>query len=152
VTPPTWVELLRVDPTLQPVVAALFFAALPEHLLGAAPLDRDGRIPLLTDRPLTPIEEGRWQRALERLLAEPQAAGAVLREVTDRSGRRSELLLPTPPAAYRGGATLVGPFRDAQSADVWASATLRPPWVHDVVDHGGALLLDVFVGDPDAVA
>jgi hypothetical protein len=150
VTPATWVELLRVDPALKPLAAALFFAALPERRLGAAPLDRDGRIPLLVDRPLTPTEQSRWQRALERLLAEPQAAGAILREVTDRRGRRSELLHPTPPDRYRGGATLVGPFPDADAADAWGRAALRPPWVHDVVDHDGALLVDVFVGDPDA--
>lgn len=144
------VELLRVDPRLLEVVASLFWAAFPARRLGRAAPDADGRVPLLVDAALDDGERGRWARALDALLTREAAAGAYLREVRDRAGRRHELALPVAPDAYAGGAWLVGPFADGAAADRWAADRLARPWVHDAVPHAGATYADVFVGDPDA--
>jgi hypothetical protein len=67
--------------------------------------------------------------ALDRLLQQPPAgaAGAYLREVRDRRGRRDELALPVAPGDYRGGAWLVGPFESAGAADAWAATACGRP-------------------------
>jgi alanine-glyoxylate transaminase / serine-glyoxylate transaminase / serine-pyruvate transaminase len=144
-------EVLRVDPRLLDVAASLFFATFPTRRLGRGDLDRDGRVPLATDPPWPAASRERWWRALEELLRQPFAAsaGAYLREVRDGAGRRDELALPVAPAAFRGGAWLVGPFEDEAAAAAWARAVVRPPWVHDLHTQEGASYVDVFVGDPD---
>ena len=144
------VELLRVDPRLEDLAASLFWATFPDRRLGKVPADRDGRVPLLIDAPLDARETERWQGALDALLHDRAAAGAFVREVRDRDGRREELALPVTPAAYAGGAWLVGPFATEAAADAWAARALERPWVHDVVAHAGAQYADVFLGDPDA--
>lgn len=143
-------EVLRVDPRLLDVVSSLFWATFPERRLGRAEPDADGRVPLTADAPWSAADAQRWRSALDVLLRQPFALGrgAYLREVRDRVGRRDELALPVAPDAYRGGAWLVGPFRDETSADAWAGRTLRSPWVHDVHRHGADWYADVFVGDP----
>lgn len=143
------VELLRVDPRLEALAASLFWATLPDRRLGKAPADRDGRVPFLLDAPLAPREADRWRGALDALLRDRAGAGAFLREVRDRDGRREELALPVAPEAYGGGAWLVGPFATEAAADAWAAQRLARPWVHDVVAHAGAHFADVFLGDPD---
>lgn len=147
-TPPG-VELLRVDPRLVDVVASLFWATFPQRELGKAPIDRDGRVPLAVRAPLDAREAQRWRAALDALLRDRAGAGAFLREVRDRDGRRDELALPVAPDAYAGGAWLVGPFATDAAADAWAARRLERPWVHDVIDHAGARYADVFRGDPD---
>jgi hypothetical protein len=149
---PPKLEVLRVDPRLLDVTPSLFWATFPGRRLGRAEPDRDGRMPLTTDPPWPAEARERWRSALDRLLQQPfaQTAGAYLREVRDRSGRRDELALPVAPEAYRGGAWLVGPFVDGVAADGWAAGALRRPWVHDVHHHGGRVYADVFIGDPDA--
>jgi len=147
--PPAF-EILRVDPRLIEVVASLFWATFPDRRLGRSEPDADGRVALRTDAPWPPAVAERWRSALEELLRQPfaRSGGAYLREVRDRAGRRDELALPVPPDAYRGGAWLVGPFRDEAAADAWAGHTLRPPWVGDVHRHGDDWYADVFLGDP----
>jgi hypothetical protein len=149
--PPT-LEVLRVDPRLLEVTGSLFWATFPGRRLGRAGPDRDGRVLLTTDPPWTAESRERWLAALDRLLQQPfaRAGSAYLREVHDRSGRRDELGLPVAPEAYRGGATLVGPFADAAAADAWAAGALRRPWVHDVHHDGPHVYADVFIGDPEA--
>ena len=146
------VELLRVDRRLEDLAASLFWATFPHRRLGKAPADRDGRIPLLIDAALDAREDERWRGALDALLHDRAGAGAFVREVRDRDGRREELALPVAAEAYAGGAWLVGPFATAAAADAWAAGRLERPWVHDVVAHAGAHYADVFVGDPDAAA
>ncbi|MFN2321868.1 MAG: hypothetical protein ABR510_02775 [Trueperaceae bacterium] len=146
------VELLRVDPRLEDVAASLFWAAFPHRRLGKAAADRDGRVPFLVDAALDAREDERWRAALDALLRERATAGAFVREVRDRDGRREELALPVAPEAYAGGAWLVGPFPTEAAADAWAARVLQRPWVHDVVVHVGAPHADVFRGDPDAAA
>jgi hypothetical protein len=149
--PPAF-EVLRVDPRLLEVACSLFWASFPGRRLGRGGPDRDGRVLLTTDPPWTTEERERWRSGLDRLLRQPfaAAAGAYLREVRDRAGRRDELALPVAPEAYRGGAWLVGPFRDAAAADAWAASTLLRPWLHDVHHDGPHVYADVFVGDPEA--
>jgi len=150
--PPPALEVLRVDPRLLEVASSLFWATFPDRRLGRAEPDADGRVALTTDAPWSAAEAQRWRAALDELLRQPFAlgGGAYLREVRDRAGRRDELALPVAPDAYRGGAWLVGPFRDEAAADAWAGRVLRPPWVPDVHRHGDAWYADVFVGDPAA--
>jgi hypothetical protein len=152
VPPAPAVEVLRVDPRLLDLVVSLFWATFPDRRLARAEADDDGRVALHTDPPWTAAARERWLAAIDRLLQQPfaRASGAYAREVRDRRGRRDELALPVDPPSYRGGAWLVGPFPDVAAADAWGIATLRPPWVHDVHDHGGATFADVFIGDPDA--
>lgn len=149
---PPHLELLRIDPRLADLVASLFWATFPHRRLGRTGPDRDGRLVLLVDGALDGGEAARWVQALDALLRQGGrvAASALLREVHDRDGRRLELLLPVAPEAYAGGAWLVGPFAGPDAADAWAADALRPPWVHDVIEHAGAAHADVFVGDPDA--
>ena len=151
-SPPPGVEVLRADPRLVDLAASLFWATFPDRRLGQATVDGDGRVPLTTDAPWSAQARERWLTALDRLLQQPvaNAAGAYLREVRDRRGRRDELALPVSPGAYRGGAWLVGPFVDATDVDAWAATTLRPPWVHDAHGQGRAWYADVFSGDPGA--
>jgi hypothetical protein len=144
------VELLRVDPRLEALTASLFWTTFPQRSLGKAAHDGDGRVPLLVDTALDDREGERWRRALDALLLERAGAGAFLRDVHDRESRRIELALPVAPAAYAGGAWLVGPFPSDAAADAWAARRLERPWVHDVVDHAGARYADVFRGDGDA--
>ncbi len=146
------VELLRVDPRLEDVAASLFWATFPDRRLAKAAADRDGRVPLLIDAALGAREDERWRRALDALLRDRAGAGAFVREVRDRDGRREELALPVAPEAYAGGSWLVGPFATEAAADGWAARALERPWVHDVVAHAGAHYADVFRGDPDAPA
>ncbi len=151
--PPT-VELLRVDPRLLEVVTSLFWATFPARRLGRGDADADGRVPLLVDAALTTAEGPRWQRALDTLLRQPFAAdaGAYGREVHDPRGRRLELAFPVAPEAYAGGAWLVGPFPSVAAAHAWAAEHVRDPWVHDVLEHAGAVHADVFLGESAAGA
>jgi hypothetical protein len=145
------VELLRCAPDLLEVVAQLVWVAAPGRRLASAAVDEAGLVPLRADAPLAPREHAAFDRGLDALLREEgsRARGVYLREVCDARGRRLELGVPVAPAAWRGTATLVGPFDDEVAAQRWSAERVAPPLVADTLEHGGCVYVDVFPGDAD---
>jgi hypothetical protein len=138
-------ELLRVAPALVETVAQLLWVAARDRQLAAAPVDEAGLVPLLLDAPLDAREAAAFEAGLEALLRESseRGRGTYLREVRDRHGVRRELGVPVEPGAWRGEATLVGPFSDEAAAEAFLS-TLLPPLLGDVQRSGGSVYVDAF--------
>jgi hypothetical protein len=84
--------------------------------------------------------------AAARRRAEAARRHAYFRVVQDRGGTHRELDLPTPPEAWAGRSTMVGPFADEAEAASWAGENVDPRAgaTFDVLEYAGAWFCDVF--------
>lgn len=140
-------EALRAAPELAGVAGSLLLAAFPEReVFRAASGERER---LLVFPPLEPADRQRLDALLAPLVARPEwrRRHAYFREVSDARGRVRELALALPPAAYRDGDAVVGPFEARERAEAWGRERVRAPRVHDVFSMNGAWFCDVFRAD-----
>jgi len=138
------VEAVRATTELADVTARLLQALFPEKRLVSA---MEGRWLTFAARPVLAVHESR--RLLDHLhdlVARPEwrRLHAVAREVTDTRGRRIEVLVPLPPAAYEGGEALVGPFPDEESAKAWYAGVQVHGLAADTFRLADAWLCDLF--------
>lgn len=142
-------EVLRAAPELSDLAGSMLLAAFPEREVFRAPAGAQER--LLAFPPLQGRELARLDALLAPLVDRPEwrRRHAFYREVADTRGRLRELALATPPAAYRDGNAVVGPFESEQDADAWGREHVGPPRVHDRFPMNGAWFCDIFTADDD---
>jgi hypothetical protein len=144
-------ELVRVSAELADAAGGLVFEAFPDRRVYRVPGRPAER--LLAFPPLAAEQLQRFDEAAARLVTRtPYAeAHAFYRTVNDLRGTHRELMLPTPPDAWAGEATLVGPFPSQEAAEAWPAGRLPPELIADPVPYQGRWYCDVFRSDEDLV-
>lgn len=144
-------EIVRVSPELAEGAAELVWELFEERRIYRVP--GDGVERLLAFPPLSEAELQRFDDAAADLVARPayEQALAFFRTVRDLRGTHRELMLPTPPEAWRGEAVLVGPFASREEAEGWPAGRLPPELVADPLPYRGRWFCDVFRGDEDLI-
>lgn len=142
-------EIARVSPALAEAAAALVFERFPERQVYRVP--GEGTERLLAFPPLDEEAFARFDDAAADLVARPEFADALafFRTVRDLRGTRRELMLPTPPDAWRGEAVLVGPFDDRQAAESWPAGRVPDGLMADPMPYRGRWFCDVFPSDEE---
>jgi hypothetical protein len=142
-------EIARVSPELAEATAELVIGAFPERNVYRVPGESGER--LLAFPPLDEAAFVRFDDDAAELVARPSFADAYVffRTVRDLRGGRRELMVPTPPEAWRGEVCLVGPFESREAAESWPAGRLPPELIADPVPYRGRWFCDVFRSDED---
>lgn len=136
-------ELLRASPELADILVSLLLLLWPEATLKRSD---GGRLVHLW---LEPAPSGGWERLrelLQQLVERPEwrRRAALVREVSDRAGKRLEVLVPLSPSAPDVGAGVYGPFPDEAAADEFGERNATPSLTHDTFQIPGGWVVDLF--------
>lgn len=142
-------EVLRVDAELAGAAAQMLAVLFRNDPIFR--LDHGATAHFRVFPPPTESDVERVDDAAARLVAATSIRHAMFRVVTDVRGERREVLVPLPPASWRGGERVVGPFPSQGDAEAWVDERVDAPLVGDAFAQEGAWFVDVFSGEGETL-